>query len=136
VDDVLYNKCTATDTHHSVLRPSVVITKVSQYQKGKTKLDFTEARDSDWHWHQLGHKCKSASHPRQITTPASHHSDFLQARCPSCHRTNSVKAQQIDVMETEQKKQVGLSAAADEPDDNVSAAPGLPEECVTDPEIK
>jgi len=28
---------------------------VSQYQKGKTSLDFTEARDSGWQWHQLGH---------------------------------------------------------------------------------
>jgi len=28
---------------------------VSQYQKGKTNLDFTEARDSEWQWHQLGH---------------------------------------------------------------------------------
>jgi len=28
---------------------------VSWYQKGKIKLDFTEARDSDWQWHQLGH---------------------------------------------------------------------------------
>ena len=28
---------------------------MSQYQKGKTNLDFTEARDSEWHWHQLGH---------------------------------------------------------------------------------
>jgi len=28
---------------------------VSQYQKGKTNLDFTEARDRDWQWHQLGH---------------------------------------------------------------------------------
>jgi len=28
---------------------------VGQYQKGKTKLDFTEARDSEWQWHQLGH---------------------------------------------------------------------------------
>jgi len=27
---------------------------VSQYQKGKTNLDFTEARDSEWRWHQLG----------------------------------------------------------------------------------
>jgi len=29
-------------------------TRVSRHQKGKTKLDFTEARDSDWQWHQLG----------------------------------------------------------------------------------
>jgi len=28
---------------------------VSQYQKGKTNPDFTEARDSEWQWHWLGH---------------------------------------------------------------------------------
>jgi len=28
---------------------------VSRYQKGKTNLDFTEARDSEWQWYQLGH---------------------------------------------------------------------------------
>jgi len=28
---------------------------VSRYQKGKTNLVFTEARDSEWQWHQLGH---------------------------------------------------------------------------------
>ena len=27
----------------------------SQYQKGKTNLDFTEARNSEWQWHQLRH---------------------------------------------------------------------------------
>ena len=40
-------------------------------------LDFTEARDSEWH--QLGHMLKSA--PRcsgQITTPAPHHSTFYK----------------------------------------------------------
>jgi len=30
-------------------------TRVGRYQKGKTDLDFTEARDSEWQWHQLGH---------------------------------------------------------------------------------
>ena len=30
-------------------------TWVSRYQKGKTSLDFTEARDSERHWHQLDH---------------------------------------------------------------------------------
>ena len=38
--------------------------------------------------------CKSAPHPRYLTTPASHHSVFLQAECPSCCPTNSVKALQ------------------------------------------
>ena len=32
-----------------------LFTQVSRYQKGKTNLDFTEARDSEWQWHQLGH---------------------------------------------------------------------------------
>ena len=30
-------------------------TQVSRYQKGKTDLDFTDARDSEWQWHQLSH---------------------------------------------------------------------------------
>ena len=28
---------------------------MSWYQKDKTNLDLTEARDSEWQWHQLGH---------------------------------------------------------------------------------
>ena len=36
--------------------------------------------------------CKSAPRSRQITTPAPHHSCLLQAGCPSCRPTNSVKA--------------------------------------------
>ena len=35
---------------------------------------------------------KSASRSRQITMPVPHHSSFLQAGCPSCRPTNSVKA--------------------------------------------
>jgi len=30
-------------------------TQISWYQKGKTNLDFSGARDSEWQWHQLGH---------------------------------------------------------------------------------
>jgi len=36
--------------------------------------------------------CKSAPRSRQITMPVPHHSVFLQAGCPSCYPTNSVKA--------------------------------------------
>ena len=36
--------------------------------------------------------CKSAPRSRQITMPAPHHSVILQAGCPSCHPTNSIKA--------------------------------------------
>jgi len=28
---------------------------VSRYQKGKTNLDFSGARDNEWQWHQLSH---------------------------------------------------------------------------------
>ena len=47
-------------------------TRVSRYQKGQTKLDFTAARDSEWLWNQLA-ICKSAPHPGQIIMPAPHH---------------------------------------------------------------
>jgi len=54
---------------------------VSQYQKGKTNLDFIEARDSDWQWHQLGHMQVCISLHTQ-TMPASHHSVFFTDRMP------------------------------------------------------
>jgi len=66
-------------------------TQVSQYQKGKTNLDFTEARDSEWQWHQLGHLqvCNSLQTDNHTSTPPL---SLLQAGCPSCHPTDSVKA--------------------------------------------
>jgi len=76
---------------HPVLRPFSGTTQVSQFQKGKTNLNFTEARDSEWQWHQLGHMqvCTSLQTDNQASTlPLS----FLQAGCPSCRPTNSVKA--------------------------------------------
>jgi len=64
---------------------------VSRYQKGKTNLDFTQARDSEWRWHQLGYMqvCTSLQTDNHASTPP--HS-FLQAGCPSCRPTNSIKA--------------------------------------------
>jgi len=38
-------------TQHAFNSPFSRTTHVSQYQKGKTNLDFTEARDSEWQWH-------------------------------------------------------------------------------------
>jgi len=66
-------------------------TRVSRYQKGKTNLNFTEARDSEWHWHQLGHiqVCTALQTDNHTSTPPF---CFLQAGCPSCRPTNSVKA--------------------------------------------
>jgi len=40
---------------HPLNGPSSGTTQVSRYEKGKTNLDFTDARDSEWQWHQLGH---------------------------------------------------------------------------------
>ena len=55
-------------------------TWVSRYQKGKTNLDFTGARDSEWQWLQLGHMqvCTSL---QTTTTPTPHHS-FFTGRMP------------------------------------------------------
>jgi len=55
---------------------------VSPYQKGKTNLDFTEARDSEWQWHQLGYvqACILLQADNHASTPPL---IFLQAGCPS-----------------------------------------------------
>ena len=41
--------------------------------------------------------CKSTHRSRQITTPAPHHSVFLQAGCPFCRPTNSAKALKVEI---------------------------------------
>jgi len=43
-------------------------TRVSRYQKGKTNLDFTEPRDSERQWHQLGHMQVTDRQPSQQPT--------------------------------------------------------------------
>jgi len=45
---------------------------VNRNQKGKTNLDFTEARDSEWQWHQLGHMqvCTSLQTDNHASTPS------------------------------------------------------------------
>jgi len=67
-------------------------TWMSRYQKSKTNLDFTEARDSEWQWHQLSHMqvgislqkrkvsykcivvCKVATPQRELTCHMGSHS--------------------------------------------------------------
>jgi len=46
-------------------------TQVSRHQKGKTNLDFIEARDSEWQWHQLGHMqvCTSLQTDNHASNP-------------------------------------------------------------------
>jgi len=76
---------------HTFNGPLSGTTQVSRYQKSETNLDFIGARGNEWQWHQLGHMqiCTSLrTNNHAITPPLS----FLQARCPSCRPTNSVKA--------------------------------------------
>jgi len=81
-----------THTHtHPINSPFSGTTQVSWYQKGKTNLDFTAARDSEWQWHQLGTSLQTDNHAS--TPPLS----FLQAGCASCRPTNSVKALKANV---------------------------------------
>ena len=56
-------------------------TRASRYQQGKTNLDFTEARDSEWHWHQLGHMqvCTSLQTDNHASTPTT---QFFTGRMP------------------------------------------------------
>jgi len=58
-------------TLHPFNSPLSKTTHVSRYQKGKTNLDFTEARDSEWQWHQLGHMqvCISLQTDNHASTP-------------------------------------------------------------------
>ena len=46
-------------------------TWVSRYQIGKTNLDFTGARDSEWQWHQLDHMqvCTSLQTDNHASNP-------------------------------------------------------------------
>jgi len=70
-------------THTRLMALFSGTTLVSQYQKGKTNLDFAEARDSEWQWHCLAPDRQPHQHPPLC---------FLQAGCPSCRPTNSIKA--------------------------------------------
>ena len=65
-------------------------TWVSRYQKGKTNLDFTGARDSEWQWHQLGHMqaCTSLQTDNHANTPplVFYRPDALPAAQPTASK--------------------------------------------------
>ena len=71
---------TRTCTHHLFNYPLSWTTRVSWYQSF-----------SEWQWHQLGHMqvCTSLQTDNHASTPPL---SFLQAGCPSCRPTNSVRA--------------------------------------------
>ena len=75
-----------SSTHTCLTAPFPGLPRWARYQKGKTNLDFTEARDSEWQWHQLGHMqvCTSLQTGNHASTPP--------VWCSFCRPTNSVKA--------------------------------------------
>ena len=78
-------------THtHPFNGPFSGTTRMSRYQKNKSNLDYTGARDSEWQWHLLG-MCKSATRSRQITTPAPHHSVFYRPDAPPAAQPTASK---------------------------------------------
>jgi len=85
---------------------------VSRYQRGKTNLDFTEARDSKWQWHQLGHMqvCTLLQTDNHANTSSL---SFLQAGCPSCRPTNSIKALKAKSLINDIKSVLLLNSYAD-----------------------
>ena len=87
---------THTHTHtHPFNGPLSRTTRASRYQKGEPiwillKQETVSGSGISWA------VCRSASRSREITTPAPYHSVFLQAGCPSCRPTNSVKALKVE----------------------------------------
>ena len=80
---------------------------MSDDQKAKTNLDFTEARDSEWQWHQLGREqvCTLLQTDNHASTPPLEF--FLQAGCSSCRPINSVKAlQHMNTTENSQSVEI------------------------------
>jgi len=72
---------------HTFNGPFPGTTRVSRYQKGKTDLDFTEARDSEWQWHLLGpmQVCTSLQTDNHASTPplSFYRPDALPAAQPT-----------------------------------------------------
>ena len=71
-----------------------MITQVHQYQKGKTSLDFTEARDSEWRWYKLCHMqaCTSLPTDNHASTPTLvfYRLDALPATKPTAAKEGTV----------------------------------------------
>jgi len=73
---------TRTHTHTRLMALFSGTTLVSRYQKNKTSLDFTEARDSEWQ------VCTSLQADNHASTPPL---SFLQAECPSSAQPTASK---------------------------------------------
>jgi len=73
-------------------------TQVSRYQKGKTNLDFTGARDSEWQWLQLGHMqvCISLQTDNHASSPPL---TFLTGRMPFLPSNQQRQSTEADTLQ-------------------------------------
>jgi len=85
-DKISYIFFTQTHIHTRLTALFLGLPRWAGTRKVKTYLDFTEARDSEWQWHQLA-LCKSAPCFRQTTTPAPHHSVFYRPDANQQHQS-------------------------------------------------
>ena len=67
-------------------------TWVSRYQKGKPFWILLEQEMMGWQWHQLDHMQIICTLLQTDNNASTSPLSFLQAGCPSCRPTNSVKA--------------------------------------------
>ena len=71
--------------------------QVSQYQKGKTDLDFIGARNSEWQWHQLGNMQVCIS--LQTDNHASTTTQFFTSRMPFLPPNQQRQSTEGDILE-------------------------------------
>jgi len=95
-----------THTHtHPFNGPLSGTTQVSRYQKSKTNLDFTGARDSERQWYQLGHMqvCTLLQTDDHASTPPL---SFFTGRMPflppkqQCQSTEGKSYIEIEIIES------------------------------------
>jgi len=96
-------------THtHPFNGPLSGTTQVSRYQKGKTSVDFSDARDSEWHGISCA-ICKSAPSSRQITMPAPYHSvSYRLDALPAAQPTASMHWRQLKTEPVVKHKHIGM----------------------------
>ena len=86
---ILLHRYIVKERTHPFNGPLSGTTRVIRYQKGKTNLDFTEARDSEWH--QLGRRqvCTSLQTDNHASTQPLR---FFTGRMPFLPPNQHVKA--------------------------------------------
>jgi len=95
-------------------------TQVSRYQKGKTNLDFTKARDSEWHWHQLGRMqvCTSLQTDNHTSNPPLCFFTGRMPFLPPNQQHQSTEGMPFDLTYRNQNQTIHLGTDYEEPQDS------------------